>query len=221
MKNSKKWIEKKCKWCNESFSARISDIKRGYGYLCSRRCQALWRWHSNKAEKSAFNKKAEYIKKKCLHCKKLFNLSSRDYKKGTHTGKYCSVQCYRLSRPMTEPELIMSKIINESGYSFRREFPIKTKSKYQKYKYVDFFIHELNLAVEVHGEYWHTLPGAAAKDKRKESAILNANHELIIVWENDLLFNKDGVTSLFLEIASKCESIQRDKEDNELFVYQS
>jgi hypothetical protein len=36
-----KMIEQKCKCCKTVFEARASDVKRGWGLYCSKRCKAI------------------------------------------------------------------------------------------------------------------------------------------------------------------------------------
>lgn len=33
-------IQRKCKWCGETFMARKADVRRGWAKYCSKRCKA-------------------------------------------------------------------------------------------------------------------------------------------------------------------------------------
>lgn len=42
MTNQPKLTKRTCEMCGELFMARVSDVKRGFGTLCSHRCRAMY-----------------------------------------------------------------------------------------------------------------------------------------------------------------------------------
>ena len=65
---------------------------------------------------------------------------------------------------------------------FEREYPIK-RGNAKHYKWVDFYIPEIKLCIEVQGEYWHSQPKTKMKDNRKKKLIEHLGMELIEVGE--------------------------------------
>lgn len=45
--NSPRRVERECCFCARKFKARVSDVNRGYGRLCSQRCVGMRRGKQN------------------------------------------------------------------------------------------------------------------------------------------------------------------------------
>ena len=61
--------------------------------------------------------------------------------------------------------------------------PNATNSEAIGFYTVDILIDKI--VVEVQGDYWHTLPGAKGKDKRKNTYLVNKGYEVIYIWEHE------------------------------------
>lgn len=51
---------------------------------------------------------------------------------------------------------------------------------------VDFLIPSLRLVIECDGSYWHTLPGMAERDHRKNGALSEAGYRILRLAESDI-----------------------------------
>ena len=64
---------------------------------------------------------------------------------------------------VSAPERLFEKLMNENGY-----YPISQYSEGMAGFMIDFAFPEIKLAIEIDGEYWHSLPNAQKRDKRKD-----------------------------------------------------
>jgi very-short-patch-repair endonuclease len=63
---------------------------------------------------------------------------------------------------------------------------------------IDFYITESNIIIRVQS-YWHTIPGAMAKDVMQKIALINEGYLVVDVWENRLTENPDLVMRAALQ----------------------
>lgn len=68
-------------------------------------------------------------------------------------------------------------------------YPNATNSVAIGWYVVDILID--NIVVEVQGDYWHNLPGAHAKDKRKNTYLTNKGYKVLYIWEHEWHDAKD------------------------------
>jgi hypothetical protein len=94
-RKSKKHPNRKCAECGEMFFTIPSQIKKGWGIFCSRKCAGKYRSKNRRGDKST-NWRGGEVKRICLECKKIFYIKPSEIKKGK--GKYCSVKCVNLAR---------------------------------------------------------------------------------------------------------------------------
>lgn len=88
-----------------------------------------------------------------------------------------------------EPEVFFEKCLAEAGISFEREKPIVTKRlvnagrgrKRLSTVFLDFYIPELKLAIELDGSFWHNRQEARERDKSKDDACKAAGIRLVRV----------------------------------------
>lgn len=97
--------------------------------------------------------------------------------------KVLEAQNYRT----TKPEMLFEKLINESGY-----FPEVQYSKDMAGFMLDFAFPEIKLAIEIDGEYWHSLPKTRKRDKCKNYYLgVKKGWELIRIPASDFTHNPD------------------------------
>jgi very-short-patch-repair endonuclease len=107
----------------------------------------------------------------------------------------------KLRRTQTDAEkLLWSKIRNnQTGYKFRRQFPID-------HYVADFFCFEENLIIELDGGQ-HT----EEKDRERTRFLEDKGYRILRFWNNDVLGNTDGVLRVILEALTPSLS-QRERE---------
>jgi len=71
------FIPRLCSYCNNTFKAPLSEVNRGRGIFCSRKCFFL-------------SVRTIDIKKNCDYCKKEFRITSQSRK----DARFCSRPCY-------------------------------------------------------------------------------------------------------------------------------
>lgn len=96
----------------------------------------------------------------------------------------------------TKPESIIIDLLNE--YNIRYKF-----QEFKKYYWIDFYLPENNLIIEVQGDYFHCNPlldlnykildknKIIAKDIRKHSYFRNKGVEILYLWESDIIKSLD------------------------------
>jgi len=80
----------KCLICGKEFITCMSNIKKGYGKFCSRKCNGLWKSKNLKGENSHLWKPRN--KQICKVCGNKFYSNPSRIKAGK--GKFCSHKCY-------------------------------------------------------------------------------------------------------------------------------
>lgn len=111
----------------------------------------------------------------------------------------------QLSRMETLPEKEISSILNEHNVQFE-----KNKILYGKF-FVDFYVNNSKTIIEVFGDYWHCNPEKyysanehqkkqIKKDESRLAYLRKCGHEVIVIWENDILKNKDNVNNVLRHI---------------------
>jgi G:T-mismatch repair DNA endonuclease (very short patch repair protein) len=106
----------------------------------------------------------------------------------------------------SKPHLIIKEILEEYNISFKEEYRVK-------YWSFDFYLYELNIYLEVDGDYFHSNPirwkdGPKSKTQKKNwTRDINKNNfcknndmKLIRIWEYDIINNKESVEKLLCEL---------------------
>lgn len=99
------------------------------------------------------------------------------------------VQAYREANP-TRPELDMADLLADLGVYFRREVELSTKAHGRK-KWtclLDFVVYHdgREFVIEVDGEHWHSMPGRAQLDRRKNRLLKRRHIPLLRVTDADV-----------------------------------
>lgn len=85
------------------------------------------------------------------------------------------------------PELLFEKLLNEKGY-----FPEVQYTEGMAGFVLDFAFPDIKLAIEIDGEYWHSLPNAQKRDKCKNYYLgVKKGWELIRIPASDFTHNPD------------------------------
>lgn len=106
------------------------------------------------------------------------------------SAKYCSKACYaidwvknlrkrmRLNGP-TKPERKVRDALDQLGIQYVAEKRFKTYL-------VDFFLPDHDIALEVDGDYWHTLPSSKDRDARKDKFLCRKGYRVVRIWESEI-----------------------------------
>ena len=87
----------------------------------------------------------------------------------------------------SKPELLFEKLMNENGY-----FPEVQYTEGMAGFVLDFAFPEIKLAIEIDGEYWHSLPNAQKRDRCKNYLLgVKKGWELIRIPASDFTNNSD------------------------------
>lgn len=161
-----------CQKCQQPFSTVAWPCRpRKY---CSRKCSDTMRAGANNARwKGGPN---HHI---CHLCGKPF---TRPH--AVKNGRFCSTSCKsiftvrRTKLRRTKPELAFKRWLDCVGAEYKEQHPIP------KVGVADFYIPAANLAIEVDGAWWHSMPQNASNDRRKNAAYVRQgiNAERIPDW---------------------------------------
>jgi len=151
-----KSINCKCKTCGKTIKRRRLEIEYGLGKYCSFKCRGLGR--------------RRRINKKCIHCGKKF-WTWLCHHKDPQRGKYCSRLCFMKHYPKSSLEDIVELLLNKYKIPFTREFKVGRF-------HLDFLIGE-RIDLECDGEFYHSLPVAIEKDKRRDYKLKEMGYQII------------------------------------------
>lgn len=201
----------KCTECGSEVSTHLSDPRTRF--FCGKECNKIY----FKKEKDRVHPKRE-----CVICGKTYRVS--------HSSRYnsnvtCSRKCYDIwfkeysnredvkkkfikmmatakrKGSLTKPEKIVLKCLRDNNIKFVPQYPIENGRFI-----VDFFLPELQIFLEVFGDYWHSNPNKYGdtkdlkplnkkqlsikeRDKIKIKYFNDRNLNLKIIWETDIYKN--------------------------------
>ena len=81
----------------------------------------------------------------------------------------------------------MIEILSTLGYKFSHPYPVwGIKHAYP----ADFYIHDLNLIIEVDGRYYHNYPIGTEKDAIRTQELKEAGYKVLRFWEGEFDIEK-------------------------------
>lgn len=189
-----------CKVCNKEFVAKNSLIMKGFGIFCSRKCQHKTypkkikkmcpecktiflippSWDPVRtfcSKKCQDDSMRDYVVMTCRNCHKEFDLPRWDLDRGR--GTYCSRKCFVVYGGSSLLELKMEKALKLSSIKYEREV------KFRRF-HVDFLLEKYKSVIECDGEYWHLLPKAIDRDKRKDILLKSLGYKVLRFTGNEL-----------------------------------
>lgn len=205
---------RKCKVCGNDFIATGAQIKHGFGIFCSRICQhktypkkikkkckqcgEYYHIQPSKDRNSLFCGKVchddymrDYVACICRCCEKEFEIPRSDLNRGR--GTYCSRRCFVSYGGSSLLELKMEKALIMSKLEFEREV------KFKRF-HVDFLLEKYKTAIECDGEYWHFLPRAIDRDKRKNILLQSLGYKVLRFTGNELdKLDENKLSKILLE----------------------
>ncbi len=192
----RKIITKKCHYCGKEIKLIPSSVRERN--FCSVEC--VNKYKSTLTGKDNPQYEADkHVKRICEWCKEEFEIyKCWTNKSHRNEGRFCSRACKmawinknRQNRVSKLEKGFAKKLKNES-LVFEAQYPIKGFS-------IDIAFPKKKLAVEVDGEYWHSLPNVIEKDKRKDKQLKDRGWEVIHVGEKLIRNNLDKAINLVKE----------------------
>lgn len=96
----------------------------------------------------------------------------------TQAGRNRVIEIYRNKIP-TDIEKIVMSWLDDFGFSYEHNYQIG-------HYFVDLYVIARNIIFECDGEYWHSVPGRAAADKRIDSFLRNRGYCVIRLSELEI-----------------------------------
>lgn len=197
-KNSPNWkggeIERICLFCSKKFHIRPSQIKRGRGRFCSRRCQHRWQSQNWKGKNSP---KWRRVKRICQTCKKEFLTHPAWIKRGD--GKFCSLKCFgiwnirHMKKKDTLIELVIEKQLLKMSIPYIKQYPIKGIAL------ADFLLPN-KIIIQCDGTYWHSLPKMQEKDKIQNILLKSEGYKVFRFSEDRIKKSAENcISSIFAD----------------------
>ena len=211
---------KQCKYCKKIFHYRDASQQ-----FCSKECV----WEYQKTLIGSLSPKYNHVDVKCEICGKIFSVKKSKENKQRFCSKECKLIWYKeykrtseksklqaekivkwmndgtIKKSMTKPHVIINNLLDELCIAHINEYNIK-------YYSVDIYLNEINLMIEIMGDYWHSNPttkyvnaknkqqqNRINKDKAKHSYIKNQyDIEVLYLWEHDIINRIDVCKQLII-----------------------
>lgn len=106
---------------------------------------------------------------------------------GARRQRYCGHDCYMRSRAETSIERELREAFERAG------IPAQPQTRLGRFT-VDFLLPE-RVVVEADGDYWHSLPEVAAKDRRKDSWLGQNGYTVVHLSEREILRGADVIVT--------------------------
>lgn len=197
-----------CDVCNKEIRRNGALLNQNKHNTCSRTCYSKLRMSVYRGENIYSFK--HYKSKSCDNCSKNMNLS-----KYTSFKKFCNVMCeeeffikypekINEYSPRTNIEVHVAECLDRLNVKY-----IEQSTHAEKYR-VDFYLPDFNLIIEAYGDYWHGNPRKYApsselmtciaeekwgQDYSRINAIIKEGHDVLILWEYDIVNDFDFTTN--------------------------
>jgi very-short-patch-repair endonuclease len=114
--------------------------------------------------------------KECATCKRHYR-PCREWRE--KSSRYCSRRCYLRARFVSSVEVAVRYALRRARVRFETQYPVGRW-------HADLYVPKLRTVIEVDGTYWHTLPGAAARDRRMDAWLRDNNYAVVRLPEIDV-----------------------------------
>ena len=144
-----KLITRSCVTCGDEF--RVERKRHDRNFACSLKCRPARQWNPR-------------VEVSCRGCSEPIMVYPSQLNGGR--GRYCSRSCAALHRPINGRP---SKIADASIDLFLKSSPLLCELEKRIGRWsVDMALPLEMVAIELDGEYWHSLPAMVDKDRRKD-----------------------------------------------------
>jgi len=171
-------VTRECLWCKAKFQAAQHTRKT----FCTHACSAM---------ESAVRRSIPKITRTCEQCGGEFQIDQwRDARRqaGKRDGSFCSRRCLGVFG--TKSNRNISKA--ETAFLDGLELAVGIKIDRQAVVFgfsCDGYIPSLSAAIEFDGAYWHSLPRAIERDKKKTLGLANAG--VLLIRVDELAFKRN------------------------------
>lgn len=170
-------VERQCETCGKPIMVRSTETRR----FCSQACMLVWRGPVLREKRYQPETHATFT---CEWCGESFEMP-RSWVR-PNGGRFCSGSCRaawvaatRQNR-VSKVETRFAEMLAGTGLIFERHAAIGHYA-------VDIYFPDARLIVEFDGEYWHSLPRNAARDKRKDAYAAKHGYRILHVPERTFL----------------------------------
>jgi len=145
----------------------------------------LWR---SEMVKERFKDSDKREMRKCEWCGKEFQIYTS--KTTNNRGRFCSRACKgawicaNAQNRVSELEKFFAKCLESMGLKFETQYSVNHYS-------LDVAFPEKKIAVEIDGDYWHSLPNIKKKDKRKDFHLKSLGWKVMRIKENEINANPE------------------------------
>jgi len=175
------------RWSNKEYKNKVSaQIAKGNKTTKGKRVQhSLTITGKNNPN---YKDGSSYIKTKCLDCNAETKIGiprcrscASKYKWTLKSYQKKMVQTGKQNKKEAQVEELLNKLFkNEYKYVGNRQFFVGRFNP-------DFInINGKTKIIEFYGDYWHTLPGYAERDKQREITYIDNGYQLLVIWEHEL-----------------------------------
>lgn len=124
----------------------------------------------------------------CIICDKQYDVAPHVFDKIQKGERKpcCGTDCARIyaqtqiKKSRTSIEIKMADELTLRGIKYIEQYNLGNKFA------LDFFLPEYNIVIECDGNYWHTLPDVAKRDKSKNAYIKACGFPLFRFWESEI-----------------------------------
>ncbi len=171
-----------CDWCGKPHLKRRYMLKNEH-HFCSYECSRSWLTQ--------------------VYCQ------SEEFKEFKRKDNARMLAAGLMPKTNSKPQQILDIILDNAGIHYIREYNVDFYA-------VDTYLSDYELFIEVMGDYWHCSPlkyesvkydcqkKSIRRDKAKHTFIKNKyNTEILYLWENDLLNNRELCLEIIRKFISK------------------
>lgn len=219
-------VDVKCHICEKEFQVFESKFKKQEVFLCDRDCYKKHR-SLNYSGENVYNYQEVFTK--CTTCEK--EIKTSKWYLDNKINLFCTHNCYWVHRKDFYREFYYSEILNDYRKETKpekdvREWLTKQGIKFKqeigflrKY-FVDFYLPEYKLIIEVYGDYWHVNPKIydtlknnpskkpmhknqekyfnSNRDKQRQGELESYGYKMCVIWEEETKTILDEKLSSFI-----------------------
>jgi len=174
-----------CKICNKKVRIPPSHLKSQK--YCSNKCYGIAR---SKYFIGKNNPKWSRLERQCDNCQRDMVVKSGRLLNTKGQGRFCSIRCWgiwqrkNMPKKATNIEMLIKTKLEENNIDFEFQKPIDNKM------IVDFLV-KGRLVIECDGDYWHSLPKAIERDKKRDLLLQMNGYEVLRLLGSEISADAD------------------------------